>query len=140
MLLKSLNFIILIAFINTITYFPQRITAVYYNGSSIAQLSGQDSPFHQADIADFDGDTLLECLLDDVFELPFEENESEPDLLTKILNFLVNMINVPVKFIEAWLLPLLSMAVLSLLICPFGSFKRIPAPGYYLFLFRLKPF
>lgn len=89
---------------------------------------------------EFDGDTLLECILGDVLELPLKELEDEPNLFAKILAFLVNLIHSPFVLLLVSLLPLLALLSTKTAFGPFHSSKLKYLLGYYSFLFRLKPF
>lgn len=137
MVLKYVGFFILLAFINTITYFPQSGMGINNQKVTSGAVIGDSM---ETSAAEFDGDTLLECLLDDVFELPLQETEEEPNLFIKILSFLGNLIHIPVILLLVSLLPLLALLSAKLVFGPFHSSKLRHLPGYYSFLFRLKPF
>lgn len=135
---KCFNFFMLLVFVNTITYFPQ---------SSLRGMGGQYavnaylSGSSEADMPEFDGDTLLECLLNDVLELPLHETDPDPDLFTKILSFLGNLIcSTPLWVYQVSLIPLLALLSSKVVFSIAHSSKLKHLLGYYTFLFRLKPF
>ncbi|GAA4803845.1 hypothetical protein GCM10023231_36130 [Olivibacter ginsenosidimutans] len=130
-LFKILNVIILIGFINTITYFP-----CYLN----INLSDQEYLFNEAKEKDFDGDTLLECLFDDVLDLPMTGKDESPIIFYDNFSFLTHIISIVVKVLDSFILSIKPITHSLLSQESYFVSKITPLLGYYIFLFRFKPF
>ncbi|SFC13853.1 hypothetical protein SAMN05421747_10533 [Parapedobacter composti] len=122
MSVKLFNFLALFAYINCLCY--------------------QDGPYHgQYDRGLLDGDPLIEIVLDDLLDFPLNDAANESDFHYE--KYRPNF----GAFSLAQLLPkqlVASLTQLPLLLSTpmksaFGS-KLKCLPGYYLYLFRLKPF
>lgn len=128
---KIINIIVLLGFVNTITYFP-----TYANDNLLFQKQSTDEPKSK----DFDGDTLLECLFDDVLDIPMSGKEISPKIFFDNYNYLTNIISMSIKVLDSLILTI--KPVVNSLISSESYFisKTTPLLGYYSFLFRLKPF
>jgi hypothetical protein len=135
-MIKLINFLTLLAFINTISYFPADASG--YFSESEATETGNMQP--KDEILNFDGDTLLENLLDDVLEFPKKDDEPEPSLFQKVLSFLSQTISPFVRDKSIFFDFQNYLIHLEQLPCYAVSSKITDLPGYYLFLFRLQPF
>lgn len=128
---KIINIIVLLGFVNTISYFP-----TYANDNLLYQKQSTDEPKSK----DFDGDTLLECLFDDVLDIPMSGKEISPKIFFDNYNYLTNIISMSIKVLDSLILTI--KPVVNSLISSESYFisKTTPLLGYYSFLFRLKPF
>ncbi len=122
MLVKILSLFTLLTYINTITY--------HDDGNS-----------RQYSDLGLESDTLIEFLLEDVFELPIKGDSEDPDVQYDEYRYgHVTGIMPPFKWRESSLLnPIPSVIILDNTSPLFDS-KTICQPGYYTYLFRLKPF
>jgi len=128
---KLVNMFVLLGFVNTITYFPS-----YLND----HLLYQKQTFHETKSKDFDGDTLLECLFDDVLDLPMTGKDMSPVIFYDNFNFLSNIISVSIKVLDSLILAIKPITESLLSNETHFVSKATPLLGYHVFLFRLKPF
>lgn len=135
-MLKLINFLTLLAFVNTITYFPD----VVIDPGMVSDQAIITDVFHPYEDMDFDGDTLLENILNDLLDLPIHDDGHDPDLYDKLFNLLSHSLEPAVKYLNS-LFDTLKFAILSEKTETVEvSTKIFCLPGYYLFLFRLQPF
>jgi len=134
MWIKGINIIVLIGFLNTISYFP------YHSSSHIAvqqkllvQKANEVRP-------DFDGDTLLECILNDVLNIPINGDDLDTGLFYKYFNFLSSIHSISIKVLDSFISVIKPIATSLLSRESYFISKATPLIGYYIFLFRLKPF
>lgn len=128
---KIINFLVLISFVNTMTYFP-----VYANDNLLYQRQSTHDPKPK----DFDGDTLLECFFDDVLDIPMSGKDISPKIFYDNYNYLSNIISISIKVLDSLIMTI--KPVVNSLVSSESYFisKITPLLGYYTFLFRLKPF
>jgi len=129
-LFKIINIIVLLGFVNTITYFP-----TYMNDSVSKRQTLQDNT-----PKDFDGDTLLECLFDDVLDIPASGEDLDPTIFYDNFNFLTNIISISIKILDSFILAIKPIVCSLISSESYFVSKTSPLLGYHLFLFRLKPF
>lgn len=129
-LFKIINIIVLIGFVNTTTYFP-----CYINDNLLQYVDVYD-----AKTQDFDGDTLLECLFDDVLDLPMSGKDFDPDIFFDNYNFLTNIIDISIKVLDSFILTVKPLLCSLMSNESYFVSQTTPLLGYYTFLFRLKPF
>ena len=130
-LFKIINIIVLLGFVNTITYFPTYVNDNFFY---------QKQAFHDKKLQDFDGDTLLECFFDDVLDIPMSGKDISPTIFYKNYNFLTIIISISIKILDSFILAI--KPIITSLVSSENYFvsKVTPLLGYYIFLFRLKPF
>lgn len=122
MLVKILSLFTLLTYLNTITY--------HDNGD-----------MRQSSDLGLESETLIEFLLEDIFELPMSGNSEDPDVQYDEYRYgHVTGVMPPFKWRESSLLsPVPLVIILDNTTTLFDS-KTICQPGYYTYLFRLKPF
>ena len=127
---RIVSLLVLVLFINTITYFPDRS---FLWAPDLAVTGGDDDPH-------FDGDTLIECILDDFFGLMAGSDPDDPDIFHKKYRAISSVTLMPIRAMLS-VFELTPPVVCSLLTDEFFFPTKIQViPGYYSFLFRLKPF
>lgn len=129
-LFKIINIIVLLGFVNTITYFPTYVTD---------NLSKRQT-LHDHKNKDFDGDTLLECFFDDVLDIPSSGEDLDPTIFYDNFHFLTNIISFSIKVLDSFILAIKPIVCSLISSESYFVSKTSPLLGYYLFLFRLKPF
>lgn len=128
---RLISFIVLVLFINTITYFPNRARE---------QASSSETTVAEADDPSFDGDTLIECILDDFLGLIPGTEPDDPDIFYKKYRSISVVTLMPVKAMLS-VFESVPPVICSLLTDQFFFPTKSPVtPGYYSFLFRYKPF
>ena len=128
---KVLNIIVLLGFVNTITYFPS-----YLNDNLLYQAQTS----HEDKSMDFDGDTLLECLFDDVLDIPMSGKDIGRKIFYDNFNFLNHIISVAIKVLDSFILAIKPFTFSLMSDENYFVSKTIPLLGYHVFLFRFKPF
>jgi len=128
---KVLNIIVLLGFVNTISYFPS-----YLNGNSFYQ----EQTSHEGNSMDFDGDTLLECFFDDVLDLPMTGKDIGRKIFYDNFNFLNHIISVAIKVLDSFILTIKPFTFSLMSNENHFVSKTTPLLGYHVFLFRFKPF
>lgn len=122
MIMKIFHFLALFAYLNTITY---------HEGNSICNGSRFD----------FDGDSLVEFILDDVLDLPIHMEDEDPEMMFEEYRISAFQATVPPLFFRnlSLAMPVTPVADPQIITSIFSS-KILETPGYYTYLFLLKPF
>lgn len=122
MIMKIFHFLALFAYLNTITY---------HEGSS----------FSNSERFDLDGDSLVEFILEDVLDLPLHQEDDDLEMPYDEYRISVIHATLPPLFIRYnnFSIPITPLEDPQIITSLFGS-KILLTPGYYTYLFRLKPF
>lgn len=122
MFLKLFHFLALFGYLNILVY--EAGCNTIQNGQSL-----------------FDGDSLIEFVLNDVLDIPVKQNNPDSEVMYDDYRIFHSGIYVlPVLFlITAFFFGLLSF-IIKKESHPFYRNKSMCLPGYYSFLFRYKPF